>query len=307
MGRPVAYADMLDNERHRRPVRREQRCLSDVPCPEPDPRQAVVGSTDMGNISYVVPSIHPIIAGRPAQASRSTRRSSRGTPPAPRATRPCCTGALALAWTVADPGSRRGALEPRGPSSRPRWPAVGPDARRIRDRGRGRGVASASPDSPGKPLEGPNPSPPPPPPPPPLPPPLLPLFFSSLSARDAYISEEFTPDEADVLRRYFTNLDGPVFALVNLPEVVKGALFARYTPQPQEPAPAVPRRVRRRPRHQRRRRPIDATGRPPAGRGALRPGVLRVRRRLRWPSSAACTWPASRRRTCSPRCSSGAG
>ncbi|MET0728612.1 MAG: FAD-dependent thymidylate synthase [Acidimicrobiales bacterium] len=44
-----------------------------------------------------------------------------------------------------------------------------------------------------------------------------------------YIAEEFTPDEADVLRRYFTNLDRPVFALVNLPEVVKGALFARYS------------------------------------------------------------------------------
>ncbi|HSL59530.1 MAG TPA: FAD-dependent thymidylate synthase [Acidimicrobiales bacterium] len=44
-----------------------------------------------------------------------------------------------------------------------------------------------------------------------------------------YVAEEFTPEEADVLRRYFTNLDGPVFALVNLPEVVKGALFARYS------------------------------------------------------------------------------
>lgn len=32
-----------------------------------------------------------------------------------------------------------------------------------------------------------------------------------------------------MLRRYFTNLDKPVFALVNLPEVVKGALFARYS------------------------------------------------------------------------------
>ena len=40
-----------------------------------------------------------------------------------------------------------------------------------------------------------------------------------------YVPEEFTPAEADTLRRYFTNLDGPVFALVNLPEVVKGALF----------------------------------------------------------------------------------
>ena len=47
-----------------------------------------------------------------------------------------------------------------------------------------------------------------------------------------YVPEEFTEDEADVLRRYFTNLDGPVFALVNLPEVVKGALFARYSRSP---------------------------------------------------------------------------
>ncbi|MGZ4681617.1 MAG: FAD-dependent thymidylate synthase, partial [Acidimicrobiales bacterium] len=44
-----------------------------------------------------------------------------------------------------------------------------------------------------------------------------------------YVAEEFEDHEADVLRRYFTNLDGPVFALVNLPEVVKGALFARYS------------------------------------------------------------------------------
>jgi thymidylate synthase ThyX len=44
-----------------------------------------------------------------------------------------------------------------------------------------------------------------------------------------YVAEEFTESEADVLRRYFTNLDSPVFALVNLPEVVKGALFARYS------------------------------------------------------------------------------
>jgi thymidylate synthase ThyX len=44
-----------------------------------------------------------------------------------------------------------------------------------------------------------------------------------------YVAERFTPAEAAILRPYFTNLDGPVFALVNLPEVVKGALFARYS------------------------------------------------------------------------------
>lgn len=44
-----------------------------------------------------------------------------------------------------------------------------------------------------------------------------------------YASETFSPDERELLRHYFTNLDGPVFALVNLPEVVRGALFARYS------------------------------------------------------------------------------
>src|SRR5881409_2804390 len=44
-----------------------------------------------------------------------------------------------------------------------------------------------------------------------------------------YVEESFTAEEADVLRPYLTNLDQPVFALVNLPEVVKGALFARYS------------------------------------------------------------------------------
>jgi thymidylate synthase ThyX len=42
-------------------------------------------------------------------------------------------------------------------------------------------------------------------------------------------AETFTAEERAILAPYFTNLDGPVFALVNLPEVVKGALFARYS------------------------------------------------------------------------------
>src|SRR6266849_8162030 len=41
--------------------------------------------------------------------------------------------------------------------------------------------------------------------------------------------ETFTAEERAALAPYFTELDGPVFALVNLPEVVKGALFARYS------------------------------------------------------------------------------
>jgi thymidylate synthase ThyX len=41
--------------------------------------------------------------------------------------------------------------------------------------------------------------------------------------------ENFSADERRILATYFTNVDKPVFALVNLPEVVKGALFARYS------------------------------------------------------------------------------
>ncbi|MGH3009068.1 MAG: FAD-dependent thymidylate synthase [Gaiellaceae bacterium] len=41
--------------------------------------------------------------------------------------------------------------------------------------------------------------------------------------------ERFTDEERARLAPHFTNLDRPVFALVNLPETVKGALFARYS------------------------------------------------------------------------------
>jgi thymidylate synthase ThyX len=41
--------------------------------------------------------------------------------------------------------------------------------------------------------------------------------------------ETFTPEEARAIAPYFTNIDRPVFALTNLPETVKGALFARYS------------------------------------------------------------------------------
>src|SRR2546426_2280759 len=44
--------------------------------------------------------------------------------------------------------------------------------------------------------------------------------------------ESFTAEEREALAPHFTNLDAPVFALVNLPEVVKGALFARYSRSP---------------------------------------------------------------------------
>lgn len=44
-----------------------------------------------------------------------------------------------------------------------------------------------------------------------------------------FIPETFTSDESATLSPYFSNIDSPVFVIKNLPEVVKGALFARYS------------------------------------------------------------------------------
>src|SRR5215213_6329375 len=54
------------------------------------------------------------------------------------------------------------------------------------------------------------------------------LPVASASLMD-YPTERFTNDERRLLEPHFTNLDRPVFCVVNLPEVVKGALFARYS------------------------------------------------------------------------------
>ena len=45
----------------------------------------------------------------------------------------------------------------------------------------------------------------------------------------AYVHEDFTEDERATLAPFFSDLDGPVFALTNMPEAVKGAMFARYS------------------------------------------------------------------------------
>jgi thymidylate synthase ThyX len=50
-----------------------------------------------------------------------------------------------------------------------------------------------------------------------------------VTSQPAYWVEEFTDTERARLAPYVTNLDRPVFALRNLPETVKGALFARYS------------------------------------------------------------------------------
>ena len=46
------------------------------------------------------------------------------------------------------------------------------------------------------------------------------------------MADQFTAEERARLAAHFTDLDGRVFALTDLPEVVKGALFARYSRSP---------------------------------------------------------------------------
>jgi thymidylate synthase ThyX len=47
-----------------------------------------------------------------------------------------------------------------------------------------------------------------------------------------YFSEVFTSEEQHALQPYVSNLDGPVFALNNLPQITCAALFARYSRSP---------------------------------------------------------------------------
>jgi hypothetical protein len=95
----------------------------------PDPRQAVVGSTDMGNISYVVPSIHPMIQAAPNGVPIHTpdfavhARSEVGD-------RAVVDGAIALAWTVADLWLGDGVLAAVQAEFEATIERVGPEARR---------------------------------------------------------------------------------------------------------------------------------------------------------------------------------
>jgi len=84
---------------------------------EPRPGDEVVGSTDMGNVSQVVPSIHPMLAVAPPGVSIHTPEFTRhaGGPAGDRAV---LDGARAMAATVADvwldPGLRARLRTPEG-------------------------------------------------------------------------------------------------------------------------------------------------------------------------------------------------
>ena len=62
------------------------------PMADPAVGHRVVGSTDMGNVSYLTPSIHPMIQVAPARRVDPQPGVHRATPAARRATGPSSTG-----------------------------------------------------------------------------------------------------------------------------------------------------------------------------------------------------------------------
>jgi amidohydrolase len=104
-----AYADMLDNpvmvDLYTENATALGRTLHD-----PRERPGVVGSTDMGNVSYLVPSIHPMIAAAPPDAiihtPDFTEHAARGS-----GDQAVIDGAVAMAWTVADLWLRPGVID----------------------------------------------------------------------------------------------------------------------------------------------------------------------------------------------------
>jgi amidohydrolase len=96
----VVYADMIDNRTIGERYRANAETLGRIVRP-PSPKGRVVGSTDMGNVSYEVPAIHPMIQVAPPGVAIHTPAFAdfAGGPEGDRAV---IDGAKALAFTVAD-------------------------------------------------------------------------------------------------------------------------------------------------------------------------------------------------------------
>ncbi len=104
-----AFANMVDNgpmiERYGRNLARTGRTLVD-----PVSLDAIIGSTDMGNVSHVVASIHPMIAVSPPSVAIHTKdfvRYAGGS----EGDRAVVDGARAMAATIADLWGEPGAID----------------------------------------------------------------------------------------------------------------------------------------------------------------------------------------------------
>jgi len=94
------YADMIDSAAIGECYRANAEALGRI-VRAPSPAARVVGSTDMGNVSYAVPSIHPMIQVAPRGTAIHTPAFA-GYAGGPDGDRAVVDGAKVLAWTVAD-------------------------------------------------------------------------------------------------------------------------------------------------------------------------------------------------------------
>ncbi len=94
------YADMIDSAAIVERYAANARTLGRTVRP-PSPSARVVGSTDMGNVSYALPSIHPMIKVAPPGVPIHTPAFA-GFAGGPEGDRAVLDGAKALAFTVAD-------------------------------------------------------------------------------------------------------------------------------------------------------------------------------------------------------------
>ena len=98
--RDVVYADMVDNQAIVERYRANAEALGRV-VRSPSTTRRVVGSTDMGNVSYEVPAIHPMIQVAPPGVPIHTPAFA-GFAGGPEGDQAVVDGAKALAFTVAD-------------------------------------------------------------------------------------------------------------------------------------------------------------------------------------------------------------
>jgi metal-dependent amidase/aminoacylase/carboxypeptidase family protein len=96
-----AYADMVDNRTMLELYTANAAATGRVMIDPDAADTAVVGSTDMGNVSYVVPSIHPMIKSAPTHLSIHTPEFAQYTAGA-EGDAAVIDGAKAMAMTVAD-------------------------------------------------------------------------------------------------------------------------------------------------------------------------------------------------------------
>lgn len=124
----VVYADMLDNQVLLGLYAANAAALGRTMVTD-TPSLRVVGSTDMGNVSYLVPSVHPMIQAAPHGTPIHTPDFAEFAV-GDSGDRAVIDGAIAMAWTIADLWCADGALAAVKAEFAATLERVGPDAQR---------------------------------------------------------------------------------------------------------------------------------------------------------------------------------